>query len=105
LPEELNDPRLEILNGSLLEPTHGRPDEAVVGGEQLSRAGVADALKRAIGKSGIRQLEGAWISVRIARDLAEDVIASSRVGQHNGWTELRLRQIGEWEWNENYRSC
>ena len=72
------------------------------GSEQLAGAGVAVGTERARPEAGRRQMHGARVAVRIARNLAEDPVAPASVGQGDGRTQLRLRQIREWERNEDY---
>src|SRR6185436_733770 len=50
----------------------------------------------------LSQGNGQSISIRIARDLIQDPIASTDSRQHDSWSEFRLRQIGKREWDQNY---
>ena len=76
--------------------------QLAAGGEQLTGPGVAVGAERARTEARRRQMNGSRVAVPIAGDLAEDPVAAASVGQGDSRTQLRLRQIREWERNENY---
>jgi hypothetical protein len=72
------------------------------GDEQFAWPRVAVRAKRARREARRRQVDGAWVAVSVARDLAEDPVTTACVGQDCGRSELRLREIGERERDEDY---
>jgi hypothetical protein len=72
------------------------------GSKQLAWPGVAIGAKRARDEARRWQVDGARIAVWAARNLAEDPVPTAGVGQNGGRPELRLREIGERERDENY---
>jgi hypothetical protein len=47
-------------------------------------------------------VDSRWVAVWVARNLAEDPVPTAGVGQDGSRPELRLREIGEGEGDENY---
>src|SRR6266508_1737636 len=92
----------QVLAGLRAENDDFSNHQLPAGGEQLAGASVAVGTERARTKAGRRQMNGSRVTVRIAGDLAEDPVAAASVGQGDSRTQLRLRQIREWERNDNY---
>jgi hypothetical protein len=78
--------------------------QLLVGGEELTRPGVAVSAERARTEARRCQVNRSRIAVRVAGDLAEDPVATTSVGQSDSRTQLSLGQVREWERNENYRA-
>jgi len=78
--------------------------QLLAGGEELARPGVAVRPERPRTEARLRQLNSARIAIRVAGDLAEDPVRAPGVGQSDSRAQLGLRQVGEWERNENYRA-
>jgi hypothetical protein len=72
------------------------------GGEQFAWPGVAVGAKRARREARRRQVDRSGVTVWVARDLTEDPVITTGVGQDGGWPELRLREIGKRKRDENY---
>src|SRR5438034_6006960 len=89
---------LGVENGDLSD--HQLP----AGGEQLARPRVAVGTQRARVEARRGQVNRPWIAVGIAGDLAENPVVSTGIGQGNGRTQLRLREIREGERDEDYPS-
>jgi len=66
-------------------------DQGVMSSKELGRAGVAGATQRAHAKIGIRERPGAGIRLRVARDWAEEPIATTAIREHNRRSQIELR--------------
>jgi hypothetical protein len=47
-------------------------------------------------------INGVGIGIGIAGDLAGDPIAATCLREEQGWPQLILGQVREWEWQQNY---
>jgi hypothetical protein len=92
----------EVLAGLGIQGSDFSNHQISAGGEQLAWSRVAVGAKRARGEARRWQVHGRWVAVWVARNLAEDPVATAGVGQDGGRPELRLREIGEREGDENY---
>ncbi len=62
---------------------------------------MAGGAERALNKIGGDNLDGAWIVVSFAGDLAEQPIAAATgFGQHYRRAQLGLAQIGKWKMDD-----
>ena len=75
--------------------------KTLVRSEEFGWSCVAHEAKAAVLEVVIR----ASVLIRLARDLAEDLVTTLRTGEHNRRTALGLRQIRERKRNENYGAC
>ena len=84
------------------EHTHLGDEKTLVRGKKLGRARVADEAKAPVVKIAVCELHSASVRIRLARDLAQNPVATLRRGEHHRWSALGLRQIRKRERNENY---
>jgi len=100
-PKEVND-RLNDTPEHVRRQHRGLArDEIVTRGEELARAGVADNAQRPGRKCRVIQFDGPCVPVWLARDLTEDLIATTGIGEHHRRPQFGLRQVGERESDED----
>jgi hypothetical protein len=63
--------------------------------EKFCRAGEADGAQRAGLEIRIREPDGARIRIRISRDLAQEPVAATAMGENQRRSQFGLRQIGK----------
>ena len=79
-------------------------DEILTGGEQLAWASVADHPQRAGRECSVIQFDRSSVAVCLARDLTEDLIAATGVGEHDRGPQFGLGEVGERKSDQNHRA-
>ena len=72
--------------------------------EELSRSGITCDAQRTLSKTDLREFDGTRVSVRIARDLAQDQVTPAGISENHGRARFRQGKVGEGKRNDDYRS-
>jgi hypothetical protein len=80
--------------------------EIDVGREEFARPRIAGEAQRAGREGCCVKNQGVGVALRLARDLTEHAVTTTRLRQDDGGAQFRLRKVRERESNEYYRtSC
>jgi hypothetical protein len=76
-------------------------NDGFIGREELPRARETLPWQATLSKGGCGQWQGSGVTVRIARDLAEDRVCTVCRGEYEGRSDLGGGEVGEGEANED----